>query len=160
MKRIIIMTVLTVVCIGSFTGCSSDSDMPTSKELLAEILTQGQWQASFKQASTQTTFDVADIQLAFSNLSEVHATTSSMPSNQLNSYGGAYVLYYNAEEQPDVNEELEYYYDESKAEDLFLSLAFGMHEVLILNQQWRVKKISSTVVTLQANDVVLTLAQL
>ncbi|MCG8582260.1 MAG: hypothetical protein MI866_20220 [Bacteroidales bacterium] len=161
MKTKGIITLIIGLCISCFVSCTSDSDMPNDKELLLETLTNGTWQVSLQHSLTKNDFDHAEVQLTFTDLGKVNAQSIDDVNALWSAPNGAYNLFYDTANgyAPDFNDPDYDELDWAKAneEDLFLSFAFGITELIMFNHRWEVKDFTSTSVKLQANDITLTL---
>ncbi|WP_430813500.1 hypothetical protein [Carboxylicivirga sp. RSCT41] len=164
MKRIGIITLIIGLSMSCFVSCTSDSDMPDDKELLLETLTNGSWEVALKHSLTQNDFDHSEVQLTFTDAGKVSALGLEGFDSVLSTRNGAYKLFYGLDNgsNPDFNDpdydELDWY--SANDEDLFLSFAFGMRELILFNHRWEVKDFSSTNVQLQANDISLILKKI
>jgi len=156
MKRTGIVILLIGLFLGVFNRCSSESEIPPANKILSETLTTGSWQVSFHHSLTKNELDHSEFQLTFYDNKKVDAHTQKSSENKVMTHQGSYDLLYFDDDAPDSDDVLEYYYDNEKEKDLFLSLAFSMNEVLILNSRWKVKSFSSSTVILQAGDIILT----
>lgn len=162
MKRKGILVGLVVLYLGIFVSCSDESEILSDKTILSEALTKGSWEVGLQHSLTRNIFDHSAIQLTFTEDGKVVAHSLESTS-VLNSLDGSYILIYDNDETivPDIDDPEYDYLDRQRdrEEDLFLSLAFGMQELIILNHRWKVKDYTSTSVVLQANDIRLTLSK-
>lgn len=156
MKRIGIITLVFALCISCLVSCSSDSDVLRDKEILLETITRGSWQVSFQHSLTKQALEHPTVQLAFEDGSLVNALKAEGFTGN-----GSYRLLYDGAAVPNYDDPEYDYLDREKDrdEDLFLSLAFAMKELIILNQRWQVRSFTSDEVKLRSDDLMLTLSR-
>ncbi|MCU4173607.1 hypothetical protein [Carboxylicivirga sp. N1Y90] len=165
MKRKGIRTLVVILCLSCLGACSSDSDKITDKELLNEALAKGSWQVAFQHSLSKRELEHPQIKLTFSELGKVQANHESQLSDNVVEGEGAYSLVYDKVELKSGNWEAddesdEVHFGSDKDDDeLFLSLAFGTKELLLFNHRWKVKRFTSTLVELRANDLSLRLSK-
>lgn len=155
MKRIGIINLVFALCISCLVSCSSDSDVRRDRDILLQTITWGSWQVCFQHSLTKNSLENPEIQLAFEDGSIVNALKAEGFTGN-----GSYRLLYD-DDVPNYDDPEYDYLDREKdrEEDLFLSLALAMNELIILNQRWQVRSFTSDVVILRSADLILTLSR-
>ncbi len=150
MAKYIVIALLTSLLQVGLTGCSTESEDYSSKDIIEAILLSTQWQIQLEDEATGHTKTPAGYCILFDSQQRVKLING-------NSYVGSWelrwtndIVYYDDYSAVPTDNEDQLVWDEVE-DRLFLVLHFSTKKADILSQHWRVERYNSRRITLSSD---------